>query len=387
MYDVIVVGAGPGGATTAFHLARAGIKTLLVEKEKMPRYKPCGGGLTAKVEQILDTDFSPTIEDTIRIASVAYGQERARVKYDQPLAWMVMRDKFDLLLTQRAAQAGAEVREAEPVTAVSFEKNGVEVSTRKDNSAAKLVVGADGVNGIVRRAAGFPRHENMAVALEAEMEAPSAALEEWRETLHVDFAGIKWGYAWIFPKAEHLSIGVGAFSRPNRRVDLRSDLARYVASEPSLHDAKEMFSRGHRIPVGGRPSRYHAARALLVGDAAGVVDPFSGEGIYYAILSGKMAAEEIIRAFQVDNGASGGRGGFDFSAYSRRVNSVINSDFWYASWLAEAFYRVPRFAFRTYKKSPKTQQVAMEILSGGVTYPRMLRRLAKGFVRSLLPLK
>lgn len=353
----------------------------------MPRYKPCGGGLTAKIEGVLDTDFSPAVEDTIRIASVAYGQERARVKYEQPLAWMVMRDKFDLLLTQRAAQAGAEVREAEPVTTITFDDYGAGVATRKETLRAKLVVGADGVNGVVRRAAGFPRHENMAVALEAEMEAPSAAMEEWRETLHVDFAGVKWGYAWIFPKAEHLSVGVGAFVRPNQRVDLRADLARYVAFEPSLHGAKELFSRGHRIPVGGRPGRYHSDRALLVGDAAGVVDPFSGEGIYYAILSGKMAAEEIIRAFQQSNRLAGPSGEFEFSGYTKRVNAAINSDFRYARWLAEAFYRFPHFAIRTYRRSEKTQEAARQILSGGVTYPNMIRDLANGYLRSLVPHK
>lgn len=385
MYDVIVVGAGPGGATSAFYLARAGLRTLLLEKEKMPRYKPCGGGLTAKVQGVLEMDFSPTVEDTISVASVAYGSERVQVKYDQPLAWMVMRDKFDLLLTERAAQTGAEVREGEQVTGLKFEDDGVTVSTRAETIRSKLVIGADGVNGIVRRSAGFPRHQAMAVALEAEMEASSAALEVWRQTLHVDFAGVKWGYAWIFPKAEHLSVGVGAFMRANRHIDLKSDLARYLATEPTLRQAKEIFSRGHRIPVGGRPARYHSPRALLVGDAAGVVDPFSGEGIYYAILSGRMAAEEIIRAFEHSDGPTKSNGGFDLSAYTKRVNSAINSDFRFAMWLAEGFYRVPHFAFRTYRRSKRTQEAARQILSGGVTYPTMLRGLAKGLFRSVLP--
>jgi geranylgeranyl reductase family protein len=385
MYDVIVVGAGPGGATSAYHLARAGLKTLLLEKEEMPRYKPCGGGVTAKVRGILDLDFSATVEDTIQTASVACGEERVRVAYGAPLAWMVMRDKFDMLLTQRAANAGAEVRDGEPVKRIAFDENGVSVATRTDSLGAKLIVGADGVNGIVRRAANFPPHQRMAVALEAEMEASSTALEEWRNVLHVDFGALSWGYAWIFPKAEHLSVGIGTFMRPNHVPDLRADLARYVKSEPSIRGAKEMFSRGHRIPLGGRAARYHTPRSVLVGDAAGVVDPFTAEGIYYAILSGKIAAEEIERAFQRGPSLSGRAGGFDLTGYTRRINTEINSDLLYAWLAAQAFYRVPHFALRAFKRSKATQRAAEEILGGVVSYPQLVLGLARGFFRSLLP--
>jgi geranylgeranyl reductase family protein len=384
LYDVIVVGAGPGGATSAYHLARAGLKTLLLEKEKMPRYKPCGGGVTAKVKGVLDLDFSPTVEDTIQTASVACSGERLRVEYDAPLAWMVMRDKFDLLLAQHASGAGAEVRDGEPVKSVTFERGRVRVSTSNETLEAKLIVGADGANGIVRRAAGFPRHQRMAVALEAEVETSSAALEEWRSTLHVDFGNVRFGYAWIFPKVEHLSIGIGALSRPGRPVDLRGDLARYVQSEPSLRNSKERSSRGHRIPLGGGHHKYHTGRTLLVGDAAGVVDPFSAEGIYYAIRTGKMAAEQVKHAFDRGERVRGAMTGFDLAAYTDRVNTEINSDFRYAWWLAQAFYRYPDFALRTYKRSTKARAAAAELLGGHTNYGQLVTILTRSFVQSRL---
>jgi len=353
---------------------------LLLEKEKMPRYKPCGGGVTAKVRGLLDFDFSATIEDTIRMVSVAYGADRVSVGYNDPIAWMVMRDKFDMLLAQRAANAGAQVRDRQPVTRIAFDDDGASVSTRGETLHAKLVVGADGANGIVRRAANFPPHQRMAVALEAEMEAPSASLEQYHKTLHVDFGAIRWGYAWIFPKAEHLSIGVGVLMRPNHPLDLRAELARYIKSEPTLRGATEMFARGHRIPLGGRFAKYHAPRAVLVGDAAGVVDPFSAEGIYYAIRSGMIAAEEITRAFE--------RGGSstelaDLSSYTRRINAEISSDFRYAWWMAQVFYRVPHFGYRVFRRSKRTQIAAEEVLGGLVTYPQLLLGFAKGLVRSI----
>ncbi len=376
MYDVIVVGAGPGGSTTAYHLARAGLKTLLLEKEKMPRYKPCGGGVTAKVKGVLDFDMSPTIEQTITGASVAYGTERLRLSFNEPVAWCVMRDKFDFFLAQRAANAGAEVREAYPVKDIEFDARGANVLTRGETLRAEMIVGADGVNGIVRRAAGFPAHQRLGVALEAEMQAPDATLEEWQRVLHFDFGAIAWGYAWIFPKADHLSAGMGALIRRNHRPDLRAQLTRYVGLEPSLHAAKEILTRGHRVPLGGQFDTYHAKQALLVGDAAGVVDPFTAEGIYYAIRSGQIAAEEIARAFQRG-------GGLDVSPYTRRINAEINSDFRYAWLLTQIFFRMPHLSYHIFRRSKFTQDATSQVVTGLQTYSRMMLDLVKNALGTL----
>ncbi len=376
-WDVIVVGAGPGGASAAYDLARAGLRVLLLEKAALPRYKPCGGGLTSKVFGALDFDFSPTIESTISRISAGYGRERTRVEVQAPVAWCVMRDRFDLLLVERAVRAGAELRAAQPVTAVEFGEAGATILAGSEALHAAFVVGADGVNGIVRRAAGFPAHTRLAVALEAEMDAPPAALEAWRDMLHADFGAIGWGYAWIFPKADHLSIGIGDLVRRGTKTDLRAALARYIASEPSLRDARERLTRGHRLPLGGKFARYHAPRAVLVGDAAGLVDPFSAEGIYYAIRSGQMAAQELTAAFA--------SGDFDLSRYTRRINAEINADFRYAWWFSQVFYHLPHLAYRLCARSASIRGAAVSVLTGHATYrqlalaaPRQLAQVAAG---------
>ncbi len=373
-WDVIVVGAGPGGSSAAYGLAKAGLRVLLLEKEKMPRYKACGGGLTAKVRDALGFDFSPAIEQTITQASIAYGAERLRTSAG--IAWAVMRDKFDALLAERAAGAGAELRDAQPVMQIAFDDRGATVVTKRETLRAAFVVGADGVNGIVRRAAGLSAHRRMAVALEAEMEAPSSALEEWSSTFHLDFGVIPWGYAWVFPKAEHLSVGIGHLIREGHAKDLRAELAQYVGSEWSLRGAKEMFSRGHRVPLGGQFNRYHAPRAVLVGDAAGVVDPFTAEGIYYAIRSGQIAAEEVARAFQC--------GTFDLAPYTRRINVEINSDFRYAWLAAQIFYRMPRLMYRVVVRNVVAQSAAVNIVEGESSYRKTIIRGFEYLARSVV---
>ncbi len=369
-WDVIVVGAGPGGTTTARGLAKAGLRVLLLEKEKTPRYKPCGGGLTTKVRDILDIDFSPALEDTITQVSVAYHAERLRV--NPVTAWCVMRDRFDLLLAEHAVRAGAEFRDASPVSKIEFDEEGARVTARGESLRTRFIVGADGVNGIARKAAGFPPHNRMAVAIEEEWATSSAALEEWRNTLHLDFGAIPWGYGWIFPKAEHLSVGVGVFLKP-AHLDLRAELSRYISSEPSLKDGKEILVRGHRVPLGGTYATYHSPHTVLVGDAAGVVDPFTAEGIYYAILSGKIAAKEIVNAFQ--------RGDLDMSRYTRRINQEINSDFRWAWVATQLFYRAPGFMYRVFSKSVNAQRAAMDIVGGPGSYRKTLLRLASKLPR------
>ncbi len=370
-WDVAVVGAGPSGASAARGLAQVGLRVLLLEKESIPRYKPCGGGLTAKVRAALDFDFSPAVEDTIQQVSIAYGADRRRM--GDVSAWCVMRDKFDALLVERAVESGAEFREGQPVTRIGFDDQGADVVTPSETLRADFVVGADGVNGIVRRAGGWPAHTRMGVALEAEMQSRSSALEEWRGTLHLDFGAIPWGYGWIFPKAEHLSVGIGALMRNGHKLDLHQALEHYIGTEASLRGAKPMLTRGHRVPLGGEMGTYHTARALLVGDAAGLVDPFTAEGIYYAIKSGQIAARELAGALE--------RGELDLSSYSRRINSEINSDFRYAWRLTQVFYRFPHLAYRIFVRSISTQNAMNQVAGGESTYRQMLWNVAKGLAR------
>jgi len=366
MYDVIVVGVGPSGTTAARHLARAGLKTLLLEKHKMPRYKPCGGGVTAKVKNVLDIDFSPTVEDTIARASVAYGSRvQFPVQFKHPVGWSVMRDKFDALLAEHAAKAGVEVRDGSPVGSVTLGEDQVRVRVNGEDYRAQVVVGADGANGLVARAAGLYGNRRLAGALEAEMELPDASVAQWRGVWHLDFGAVPWGYAWIFPKAEHLSVGVGAFTHRGVKVNLRELLNRFIGMHPSLQNAKHVALHGHTLPLGGWQRRVTARRVVLVGDSANLVDPFSGEGIYAAIKSGKLAAEHIAR--QLDAARTTGNE-LDFESYGAQIQQEFTRDYRYALGLGNVFYRAPASMLQLYAQAKPLHAFTEELARADMDY-------------------
>ena len=146
---------------------------------------------------------------------------------------------------------------------------------------------------MVARAAGLHSERKLGAALEAEMELPNDSVEHWRGVWHLDFGAVPYGYAWIFPKAEHLSVGVGAFVQAKQKLNLRKLLNEYIESEPTLHNAKHVALHGHTLPLGGTMRQVSARRVVLVGDAANLVDPFSGKVFTRAIKSGKLAGEYV----------------------------------------------------------------------------------------------
>lgn len=151
-YDVMVVGAGPGGSAAAYELACRGVKVGLFEQKRLPRYKPCGGCLSLKIDQILEPDFHPLVEQTVYGATFTFeGLDEFRVRSKRPVAYMVMRDRFDYFLAEKARRVGAEVHPEERVLEVAERPGGVRVKTSKGEHQAHYLVGADGANSVVAR--------------------------------------------------------------------------------------------------------------------------------------------------------------------------------------------------------------------------------------------
>jgi geranylgeranyl reductase family protein len=362
LYDVIVVGMGPAGATAAAQLARAGYSVLGLEWKPIPRYKVCGGGLTARLDTVLNPAYRSTIEEVIHTVRFQFsGREAFQVTSSEPLAYMVMRDRFDAQLVYQAQTDGVDVRDDQRVTAVLTGPEGVEVRTGNERYRARIVVGADGANSIVARSVCPKRRPPVASGIEGEAFGTVRPVSMTSGMIVLDIGMLKGGYAWIFPKHGNLSIGAGTLWEAGHSA--RRGYQRFLQQEPLL-DGLAPPQRGHAIPIysGSAADSMPLAndRAVLVGDAAHLVDPLLGEGIYYAVLSGRMAAECI------DQRLSGLAA--HLSSYERLIRQTIHPEFQVAEKIAWWLYTFPRISHRFVKRRPDLIQLFFSVLRGQESY-------------------
>jgi geranylgeranyl reductase family protein len=331
-YDVIIVGAGPAGSTTAYRLARAGARVCLLDRARFPRDKPCGGGLTLRAVRELPFSVEPVVEDRVHTLELGlrYGRRWSR-RAEEPLVLMTQRRRLDAFLAEQASAAGAEFRDGAKVTGVDSAGS---VTLDGERLAADVVVGADGANGISARSFGLAAYEH-GVGLEGNVAYEHVSRERFGSRAIVELGVVRGGYAWVFPKGDHVNVGVGGSQSegPRLRERLQELCAAFGIDEADVRDL-----RGHRLPMRGGSRRPVAGRVLLVGDAAGLVDPLSGDGMYEAFVSGRLAAEAALDLLH-------GRVG-DLGAYADRFATTFAAPE-SVSWRAKlAFDRFPGFAFR-----------------------------------------
>jgi len=331
-YDVIVVGAGPAGSTTAYRLARAGARVCLLDRARFPRDKPCGGGLTLRAVRELPFSVEPVVEDRVDTLELGlrYGRRWSR-RAPEPLVLMTQRRRLDAFLAEQAAAAGAEFRGGAKVTRVDPSGS---VTIEGERLEADVVVGADGANGITARSLGPPAREH-GVALEGNVGYAHVSRERFAGRAVVELGAVPGGYAWVFPKGDHVNVGVGGWQSEGPRLRER---LRELCSAFEIDEAKVRDLRGHRLPMRGAAQRAVEGRLLLVGDAAGLVDPLSGDGMYEAFVSGRLAAEATLELLQ-------GRAS-DLAPYAERFAATF-APLERVSWRAKlAFDRFPGLVFR-----------------------------------------
>jgi geranylgeranyl reductase family protein len=297
MYDVIIVGGGPAGSIAAERACRGGLDVLMLEKAVYPRSKTCGGGVSRKALDVIGGIDKELIERETFGARIFLPDYRNFAgMLDDRVAVMTRRENLDHWLARRAEDVGAVVQDNESVKDILFTENYVEVVTSKNRYRSRMIIGSDGVNSTVARRSGIRTRwgDDIGLCLEVEVELGETAVDECVDDRLVEFYFIgDWGYGWIFPKRDRISIGIGEVAA--RAHNLKGSFSRFVR-DVSLQKNIDIEGRisginNYRIPAGGFDRRIHGDRVLLAGDAAGFVDPFLGEGIYYAVKSGEIAAD------------------------------------------------------------------------------------------------
>jgi geranylgeranyl reductase family protein len=399
-YDVIVVGAGPAGNAAAYELARGGVRVALVEKQRLPRHKTCGGGMPMVVSQVLALeevrDLAPDafVECDTRFMRHTYDfadpvlapmnpDPHADLEASPPLSlWMVRRSVFDEALAQRAARAGADLRDGCPVRGVETGADG-KVTVRAGaegalwEATADVVIGADGANGIVAREAGLRSKRALAIAIEAEVPHcwGEGHADLRQDVCHLEYGAVRRGYAWVFPKGDHLNVGAGVFRPRNAdgrgdntvRAELRKAIVDYLRALDVPRREEELVFHAHPLPIWNGLDRLqtHDNRILLAGDAAGLINPFFGDGILHALKSGQIAAHAVI---------SGERAG-----YTAAIGSEFRVNFDAALKLAKVFYQWPGLCYRHGVKRPGATRTATRLLCGDAMFNdiagRVMRRL------------
>lgn len=419
--DAVIVGAGPAGCAAAYDLARAGCRVLLLEKRRFPRHKACACGLTRKTLAALRYPVEPVVERVCREIVLQQAADdpqtrEVRVRARQPICAMAVRERFDAFCLDQTLAAGrnggsVELRRIDGIQALRELPSGIEVeigmadamsggtSGSMETLRAPVLIGADGSNGQTRRLAetlapgssgtahaGDPAWYTRGFALEAtvpyaELPARLPGGEAPRDVVF-DFAPLRGGYGWLFPKRDHINIGVGTFAPPTGggrpeahdarlKAVTRGLLLEYARRKLGVGSPLRSVS-GQHLGMGGH-AYVPRGRVLLAGDAAGLVDPLTGEGIYSAVVSGQAAAAAVLACAP---GLNGERGGDAVAAAYARQLRPLQQMLAFSDRAARAFYVAPERGLKA-MHTPGLRSLILKTYADGLPYTGLLTTLAK----------
>ncbi len=372
MYDLIIVGGGPSGSSAGRIAGIKGLKTLLLEKEDFPRYKPCGGALSEHAISYLDFELPESmIEKEIFGGRIRFHDNSIDHYKDQRLSVIVTRSIFDSYLLEKARETGIDFRLNEKVTDITQKKAYVCVKSRNTVYRSRFVIIATGSQGslkhLVRRPDG---KEEYGVCLVTEIEENDEKIDQYlKNIIEMQFGVSGAGYGWIFPHRGYYSVGAGSvmadhLDNPKKAV---KDYLRFngFTGEHKLN--------GHVIPCGGYKREILRGRILLSGDAAGFVDAFTGEGLAYAIRSGQLASDVIAELIGKRSDLS------ELEDYKKRCNSEFGEHLRYSLFFSKIMHYFPERSFNAFINDTEILDSFFDVVAFKKTYKDLIKWIVYNF--------
>lgn len=365
-HDLLIIGSGPSGSAAARVAAQAGLRTALIDKSAFPRDKLCGGGVTGRSARYL-ADIFAISPDRARFLPrhqfrLTYRGRRIGGQDDAPTLHMTMRRDFDAMLHEAARKAGAEVFAPVRISAIDTDKPAVTLADGRV-LRAPVLIGADGANSAAARALyGRPFDpDQIGFGLEVELDRELTG----DNTTEIDLGAANWGYGWVFPKNGSITLGVGGVHA--RNPDMKVHFQRYLAQHaPQLAESPRIKCKGAFLPFGAYRKQPGRGQVLLAGDAAGLVDPITGEGIAWALRSGQFAGQAVVEALKA------GQPHAAMAAYTQRLR-YIHKEMNAARRLRALIYSGPIRAYfpRAVERHPSMSRTYLRLLAGEMDYAEL----------------
>lgn len=367
---IIIVGGGPAGLYLAFKLAKAGVDVLILEKDKFPRYKACGGALSEKSIDILSKDDILLNKNLIKSEIERFKfrfdfKESFDINYQGKAIKLINRKNFDDYLKNKAVELGAEFKDQSEVSSLYKNNNKIFLYSSDTEYFADIIVGADGANSITAKKFNIYSDsflKNRGAALEAEIFNNDINYLKNNEII-VDFGQILDGYAWVFPKKDQLSIGLGSLKF--NKIKLKQKLNNYLKQLDIDYNKSNIFIKGHPLPTYSKrlDIKRSGENFLLVGDAAYLADAFIGEGIYFALLSADIAAKTIIKHLNNNN--------YSLKNYELELQKNMLNELVYAEKLALLFYNQTQLVKKVLRLRPDLLKEFIDAVQGELSYSEL----------------
>ncbi len=361
-FDVIIIGAGPAGATAAYILSGKGVKVGVLDKAKFPRPKICGGGVVSRALKYFPgilNDVEYFAVDKLSISEYKAGSS-FQINSPSPLVYLIQREEFDFQILKKAIAKGAVFYPGKKVNHIEFQKPTITIRTGHGVFKAPVVIGADGALGFTNKLVNGNKIKKIP-AVEVELDSTISA-----DFAKFDFGVVPHGYGWVFPKTNSTSVGVVSM-KPG--INLKTSLKKYLTFNELCFNKK--YFRGFVIPLFQPGGKINLNNLLLTGDALGLADPITFEGISAAIISGKLAAEAIINSPNPKEA---------INKYKSKIQNKLLKELRYANLLASIVYQTPRLrAFLIKNYGVKLATLIAKITKEETTYEAEIKKIKNYF--------